>query len=287
MIKQAVVQGYQQEIEKLTTVEVKPNMLQQQNFTHRLESYQEQVYLYEDELLQSLIMSILPTPILELHGEQVPQLKALLKWFKEDFFTWCDKPKCPKCDKTDSVTGTGSVEPTNYERTEGHASRVEGYQCLRCQVSIRFPRYNNPMALLESRTGRCGEWANCFTAMCRALGHDARFVADWTDHVWTECYIHATQRWVHMDSCENAYDTPLLYEGGWGKKLNYVIAVSKDEWVDVTPRYSINKLNTRMRRQLVNEQWLAQMLDNQRKRFWEMQGYERSQYLQARFTQEQ
>jgi peptide-N4-(N-acetyl-beta-glucosaminyl)asparagine amidase len=60
-----------------------------------------------------------------------------------------------------------------------------------------------------------------------------------------------------MDSCENAYDTPLLYEGGWGKKLNYVIAVSKDEWVDVTPRYSLNKLNTRMRRQLVNEQWLA------------------------------
>jgi peptide-N4-(N-acetyl-beta-glucosaminyl)asparagine amidase len=56
-----------------------------------------------------------------------------------------------------------------------------------------------------------------------------------------------------MDSCENAYDTPLMYEGGWGKKLNYVIAVSKDEWVDVTPRYTLNKMMTRMRRTLVPE----------------------------------
>ena len=112
------------------------------------------------------------------------------------------------------------------------------------------------MKLMESRTGRCGEWANCFTALCRALGHEARFVVDWTDHVWTECFINDEQRWVHMDACENVYDTPLMYESGWGKKLTYVFGVSKEELIDVTKRYTLSNMMNRMRRNLVNEQWL-------------------------------
>ena len=153
-------------------------------------------------------------------------------------------------------------ETPNSEDREWNASRIESYRCTIHQIIQRFPRYNNPQKLLESRTGRCGEWANCFTAMCRALGHEARFVADWTDHVWTECYIEENGKWTHLDSCENAFDTPLIYEGGWGKKLTYVIAVSKDEWVDVTPRYTLNRMMNKMRRKSVNEQWLASFLKN-------------------------
>ena len=36
-------------------------------------------------------------------------------------------------------------------------------------------------------------------------------------------------RWVHADPCENTMDAPLTYSVGWGKKLTYVMAVSKNE----------------------------------------------------------
>lgn len=109
---------------------------------------------------------------------------------------------------------------------------------------------------MESRNGRCGEWANCFTSLCIALGHESRYVLDWTDHVWTECFITAEQRWVHLDPCENAYDTPKVYERGWGKKLTYIIAFSNFEVIDVTKRYVLSRTMNRMRRELVPELWL-------------------------------
>lgn len=130
----------------------------------------------------------------------------------------------------------GGAPPTIEELRYG-GNRIEIHQCRSCSNRMRFPRYNERTStslsfcdlivatkLIETRKGRCGEWANCFTLFCRALGYEVRYVQDWTDHVWTEVWSNDLGRWVHADSCEAAWDAPLLYSKGWGKKLNYVIA---------------------------------------------------------------
>uniref|UniRef100_A0A8D1WAB3 Peptide-N(4)-(N-acetyl-beta-glucosaminyl)asparagine amidase n=1 Tax=Sus scrofa TaxID=9823 RepID=A0A8D1WAB3_PIG len=186
-------------------------------------------------------------------------LLELLHWFKEEFFHWVNDMACSKCGGRTKSRGT-SLFPSDDERKWG-ADRVEDHYCDACQLSNRFPRYNNPEKLLETRCGRCGEWANCFTLCCRALGFEARYVWDYTDHVWTEVYSPSQQRWLHCDPCEDVCDKPLLYEIGWGKKLSYVIAFSKDEVVDVTWRYSCKHEEVISRRTKIKEELLRETIN--------------------------
>ncbi|KAK3843234.1 MAG: hypothetical protein J3R72DRAFT_441118 [Linnemannia gamsii] len=167
-------------------------------------------------------------------------IRRLLHWFKNEYFTWVNQPPCARCES--STTSTGGVAPSVQERQDG-AGVVETYKCTSpdCSQITRFPRYGGmPRILFETRRGRCGEWANCFTVCCRALGYKARFVHDTTDHVWTEVWSEHKQRWIHCDSCEAAYDQPLLYTTGWGKALSYCVSFSAEEVVDVTRRYTVD-----------------------------------------------
>lgn len=190
-------------------------------------------------------------------GTQETVLKRLLAWFKRSYMKpFVSTLPCGTCGGNDTV-GCGTVPPTAEER-QGLATVVELHQCNTCFARTRFPRYNDMKYVMRTRQGRCGEWAMLFTLFCQAAGMDARIVLDFTDHLWTEVFIEAHDRWVMCDPCEGTLDTPLMYEVGWGKKLSYVFALHQNYIIDVTRRYTAHYDDeVRGRRTLVQDSWLA------------------------------
>ncbi|XP_006851680.1 PREDICTED: peptide-N(4)-(N-acetyl-beta-glucosaminyl)asparagine amidase [Chrysochloris asiatica] len=241
-----------------------------------LQSNIQHVLIYENLALQEKALMCIPVQELKRRSQEKLSrarkldkgtvlndedflLLELLHWFKEEFFHWVNNIMCSKCGG--QTRSRGDLLSPDADELKWGANRVEDHYCDVCQFSSRFPRYNNPEKLLETRCGRCGEWANCFTLCCRALGFEARYVWDYTDHVWTEVYSPSQQRWLHCDACEDVCDKPLLYEVGWGKKISYVIAFSKDEVVDVTWRYSCKHQEVISRRTEVKEELLRETIN--------------------------
>ncbi|OMP03360.1 Transglutaminase-like protein [Corchorus capsularis] len=236
------------------------------------------IQLYEDPVRQEAARKTVPIKELEekalvslnKDGNHKPSkiekdhafLLQLLFWFFKSF-SWVDEesPCCDTCGKETTNQGTGTALPSEIQYG---ATIVEIYRCNHCSRVTRFPRYNDPVKLVEMRKGRCGEWVSCFTLYCRAFGYESRVVLDFTGHNWTECYSEVLGRWMHLDPCEAEYDKQLLYEG-WDKKLNYVIAISKDGVYDVTKHYTSNWDEVLSRRTLATEDEVASVLESMTK----------------------
>lgn len=54
---------------------------------------------------------------------------------------------------------------------------------------------------------------------------------------WLKDKHNDKKLWVHCDPCEVQLDKPLLYESGWNKKINYIMAYT------VPPRSLYQKLD--------------------------------------------
>ncbi|XP_053676880.1 peptide-N(4)-(N-acetyl-beta-glucosaminyl)asparagine amidase [Anopheles nili] len=241
-----------------------PRVIQGNNaLLHQLELLSDQVMQYEDELLLASGKSMVPIDTLTskaksklaqwrqlLSGtntttgeQQEPSeedilLEELTAWFRADFFVWVNALPCTVC---------GNEKTQLVQSTVEDGVRVEVYRC--CGQLRHFYRYNDVEKLLQTRRGRCGEWANCFTFLCRCLGYDARYVFSTGDHVWTEVWSERRQRWIHVDPCENVLDAPLMYEHGWRKEITHVFAFSRDDVQDVSWRYSNDHQKLLQRRQ--------------------------------------
>jgi len=155
----------------------------------------DQVKSYEDEMAIAMALSMMPIDDMNIRAEESSSMSRLLEekpsvskekglleellcWFKNDFFSWVDAPPCDYCGN--KATNLSRVEPSNKEERQWKAGRTELYHCSVCRNLTRFPRINCCVKLLETRKGRCGEWANCFGLCCRAVGLDVRLVHDYT-----------------------------------------------------------------------------------------------------------
>ncbi|EJT47304.1 hypothetical protein A1Q1_03933 [Trichosporon asahii var. asahii CBS 2479] len=173
-------------------------------------------------------------PPFQPFGREEAIAQAAASWFKHEFFRWVDPIKCPACGGETQCTGSDSP---NITERQGGATRCEIWTCNSCQTPRRFPRLNAIDALIKSREGRCGEFAQLFYAVCLALGLEARYVWNSEDHVWTEFWSPTAGHWVHVDSCEAEVGKPQLYDRGWGKKQAYCLAFGPYGAEDVTRAY--------------------------------------------------
>lgn len=253
-----------------------------QNFINQvIQLKNEHCYIYyNNDHLQSLILETLNLALIydnidkevskqsenkkadEIDHEEI-LIKELLRYFKDDFFKWTNQPDCSSCGKNDNQQFLRGERPNTEEfNRDSKCGHVEVYKCNSCGTITRFPRYNSPAVLLETRQGRCGEWAALFTYILVSFQVRTRYIWNKEDHVWCEYFNTKEKRWIHLDSCEKAYDEPHIYARNWDKKMSYVIGFSDTGIADLSRKYvdNVNKGNMINRSSMRNDEEMYKLV---------------------------
>ncbi|KAJ3123361.1 peptide-N4-(N-acetyl-beta- glucosaminyl)asparagine amidase [Nowakowskiella sp. JEL0407] len=249
-------------------------------FFEEIKSQSVRVRVYDDIDLQSKALEEIPVDILHeaaqksfdewgmnkgsecqaVNSFKDELMRHLMDWYKKEYFSWVNAPACDYCGSQTTLEqhSTGTPEEQRYG-----GSRVEIYKCGSCSNHTRFPRYNDLIKLMQTRRGRCGEWANVFCLFTKAMGFESRYVHDYTDHVWVEIYSEAKDRWDRYQFIAivaKAQKHLIPHEAGWGKNLDYIFAYGTYEVVDVIMRYTNDISKIIPRRKRVSERWLSKAL---------------------------
>ena len=158
----------------------------------------------------------------------------LANWLRHTFMKWL--PNVPVCEcgtvmtQSSFTLAPGSEQAmvadpstwTGYRPTPGPDTlcrRIERSVCPECHRVRVASRENDPLVILRTRTGRCGEFAILFTSIMLAFGHHSRLLLTVRDdHVWTEVRVRG--KWVPVDvSAEDVSrligDRYLFERWGW------------------------------------------------------------------------
>ena len=167
-----------------------------------------------------------PTRSIDDAGEV---LLPLLLWFNSAYPYY--QQQCTCCGNEHATNLLATAKSSPMEHTF-EATRTELYHCTACESYYRIPRYNQIRKILEEGRWRCGEYSMIFHHLMSALGYNARWIVDWSDHCWLE--IKVGRKWVHMDPSVGVWNDKDMYKNDWNKRHMIILAFCQDGCQDVT-----------------------------------------------------
>ena len=124
------------DIEKQKQEEIKQkNLLRDFHFEQSIKGDMTLIANYKDPETQKRIKELVPKR--KENSTSKEYVKELLHWFKREFFSWCNKPKCPICDSDKNIQAVGTTTSNEYER-KYQSYRTEVYTCKGCEGIVLY-----------------------------------------------------------------------------------------------------------------------------------------------------